>query len=251
MSFFYDIYVPKSNVVRALRRLAEHASRPSVRTVVQLPGGEQITLPFTGVKYDGENSMYMWLSLDVDIDWEIARINRLDDEFPCGLIEVDGEFYKHRADLDDEGLSYAWNFDVDEQRDRGLLVPAGTSSVGVYLRVDFVSNRDPRAARLHVWSWSTTTHGLFYQSTGFHNLFAGLVADVEAVFWGQGAGIDDDQQVHWFDGRPVPGVNVTLADSTTWDEVRRALTAPGRPAAPGTATHDPRRTTHTDSSPPG
>ncbi len=178
-------------------------------------------------------------------------MNRLDDEFPGGLIEVDGQFYKHRADLDSKGVLDAWDYGVYEQLERGLLVPAGTSSVSVYLKVDFVSGRDPCAARLHVWSWSKATHRLFYESTSFHNLFAGLVADVEAVFWGQGTDLDDDQLVHWFDGRPVPGVKVALTGSTTWDEVRMALTAPGRSAAHRAATHDPRRTRHTDSGPPG
>ncbi|MFJ5234646.1 hypothetical protein ACIQBJ_32705 [Kitasatospora sp. NPDC088391] len=151
LDYSYEIFLPSRDVGRALTRLAELAPRgrdtPPLR--VTLPGGEQLTVPFTS-NFKSE-----------PVDCSAGGTLQLDTSIAIGVDDAVREFFLHDSD------------GVDEQG----RVPVGY----IYLTVGFSPAQHPNFASLQFTAATSRMSRMFARSASARKTFTDLTAAIGGV----------------------------------------------------------------------
>ncbi|WP_042427118.1 hypothetical protein [Streptacidiphilus anmyonensis] len=175
LDYSYEIFMPPRNVGRALTRLAELAPRHGVNPplAVTLPGGEQLTVPFTS-RFKSE-----------PVDCSAGGTLELDTSIAVGVDDAVRAFFLRDSDV------------VDER---------GRVSVGyIYLSVRFSPAWHPDFASLQFTAATSGMSRMFARSASVRKVFTDLTAatggvcclldtetDVFDICWLNGETISDE-----------------------------------------------------------
>ncbi|MFC7868330.1 hypothetical protein ACFU5B_31535 [Streptomyces murinus] len=172
LNYGYDIYLRPRDVAGALGNLAELAP-PDHRVPpleVMLPGGDQLTLPFTS-NFKSE-----------PVDCSVSGTLDLDTSLMFGVDDVVREYVVSQA--------------------HGRLTE-GNDRVGlgyVYLTVRFASSAHPRYASMEFWAATSAMSRMFARSARVRELFTGLTAASNGVCCLFDTGEGDPEEVCWLSG---------------------------------------------------
>ncbi|MFY7066931.1 hypothetical protein ACOQFV_31160 [Nocardiopsis changdeensis] len=177
LNYSYEIFMPPRNVGKALNRLAELAPRdrdtPPLR--VTLPGGEQVTVPFTS-NFKSE-----------PVDCSANGTLELDTSIAIGVDDTVREFFLHDSHR------------VDEQG----RVPVGY----IYLTVRFSPAWHPDFASLQFTAASSSMSRMFARSASVRTAFTDLTAATGGVCCVLDTE-DDTFDICWLNGETFSGETV-------------------------------------------